>query len=175
MNYMLRLEVDMHELKTDRNQFSNWNPSRKLTYIYEFISTFLYAVINICVNYFLMEKSFENASKHVRSIRSRNGTDWYSVTEYETMYERMPKTAFESAQTSRATCGYTKLRSIATFMHIKQNQETEQKKWMKWTKWFSWAISQISHRALISFESKVNIVKTLDISINWKCNSKFKK
>lgn len=38
-----------------------------------------------------MEKSVENACKHVRTVFSRNGIDWDSGTEYETMYERMPK------------------------------------------------------------------------------------
>lgn len=82
---MFRLKVDMHELKADRNHFSNWNPSGKA------VPTFLRAVVNIRVNYFAHNGKLIRKRLQTRSFESsRNGT------ESETMYERLPKTAFES-------------------------------------------------------------------------------
>lgn len=59
-NKLYLSKVDMHELKADRNHLLK----------IEIRATFLRAVVNIRVNYFslIMENSFENACKQVRSI-----------------------------------------------------------------------------------------------------------
>lgn len=62
INYVLRLQVVMHELKANRNHFSQIEIRAES-------DTFLLAVVNIRVNYFLLENSFEKACKHVR-VRS---------------------------------------------------------------------------------------------------------